>query len=436
MIRRFSIGLVTCVLFLFVVADECFAQGSGGLIGNTGRSDMASAGSGSSGSNSGGGKPKTKWATKIVYRDRFVDNTPNTGSLSIVAEPKADIVIELIGKEKGKAEGIVIPADQRHYIFNGLKPGRYRVAATLEGYEDVEREVEVTKGKATGVDLQLEPVTYDIKIQTNLSRGEVKYSFIEKISGQEKYNPVGDMKVVQIKNGVAVLPKLREGLYGIDIESDELGYEKLKLLKFKLPGNTQYNVEFKKLKSEARFSAMFTLDEWNAPSGWKVTGRKLTTNGKGIAIPSNEQYRYYDDFQIVSNVVLLDGVGTSFVVRAVDERNYYLIQITGKNAPEPYYLTGFVVKNNVATRFGTIPIDHKASTIEKGRNFKVFITVSGNTFNVALWDDVDAINVPLGVLTDSYNTFRMGAPGIAASFDGQKTEIGTFQVCAPKCPAQ
>jgi hypothetical protein len=427
--------ILSFIVFLFSAYIVCFAQKGGGLIGNTVRSDMT--GSGGSSTKKGGGTPKAKYVKVVEYRDRFIDRTPNTGWLSIVAEPKANILIEPIGNERGKAEGIVIPANQRHYSFNGLKPGRYRVAAALEGYEDIEREVVVVRGQPTVVDLKLKPITYDVKIKANIDNGEVKYSFIEKISGQEKYNPVGDMKVVQIKNGVAVLPNLRDGLYGVDIESGELGYEKIKLLKFNLPGSTEYTVEFKKIRSENRFSAQFMLDEWlNVPSGWKISGRKMTTNGKGVVIPSDEQFHNYDDFQIVSSVSLVNGVAASFVVRVVDERNYYLIQITGKDAPEPYLLSGITVKDGVAKRFQTIPIEHKASTIEKGRYFKVFITASRNTFKVDLWDDVKAEDVPLGVLTDSYNTFPTGAPGIAASFDNQKTEIGAFQVCTPKCPPQ
>jgi hypothetical protein len=430
------------VIFSLSAYSVCFAQI--GLAGNTGRSDMKSSG-GSSNKSRGGGKPKPKYgSTKIrtVVKTNIIDNTPTTGSIAVATESNAKIIIEPIpgGKDSEAEEGTVLP-NEKQFMFYGLKPGRYSVQAGLEGFISEEQEVIVERNKTTPLTLILQPVTYDVKIKTNIGNGEVRYAPIEKTInalGEEIYNPVtdGEVCIVQIKNGVAELRNLRERLYGIDIYSGELGYEKIKREKFELPGSTEYEVNFNKIKSEARFSATFVTDEWIAPANWKIGGSKMTTNGKGVALLSNELNRYYVDFQIVSNAVLLDGVAASFVVRAVDKSNYYLIQITGKEASEPYILSGIVVKGGEPTRFQTIPISNRASIIEKGRPFKIFITVVGNSFSVELWDDVEALPAPLGILKDPYNTFQMGAPGIAAIFDKQKTEIQTFQVCTPKCPPQ
>lgn len=440
--KKIRVAPLFLIIFFLSAYNICVAQI--GIIGNTGRSDMKTSG-GSDNKSRGGGKPKTKYATKVrtVTKTTVIDKTPTTGSLSVATESNAKIIVEPIagGDDAEADEGTVAP-DEGLFVFYGLKPGRYRVEAGLEGYISEEREVLVERNKTTPLTLDLQPITYNVKIKTNINNGEVRYAPVEKIinaQGEEKYNPVndGEVCIVQIKNGVAQMRNLREGLYGVDVISGELGYEKIIPSKFELPGNTEYTLEFKKVKSEARFSAQFLMDEWVAPASWKLDPKKkLTTNGKGIALPSDETKRYYDNFQLISNVVLLDGVAASFVVRAVDQKNYYLIQITGKNAPEPYILSGIVVKDGVPTRFQTIPIDNRASIVEKGRNFKIFITAAGNTFDVRLWDDVEGFEAPLGVLKDPLNTFQMGAPGIAASFDNQKTEIQTFQVCTPKCPPQ
>jgi hypothetical protein len=423
------------LVFLLSAYDVCFAQIV--IIGGE-RTDMKPKG-GSTKSRSSS-KPKPKFSQKVRTVTTIIDKTPTTGSLSVATESNAEIIVEPISGGEDAVPGKVPPGEGLAMIY-GLKPGRYRVEAGLDGYVSAEQEVLIERNKTTGITLDLQPITYDVQIKTNIGKGEVRYATIERVineRGEETYKQVsdGEVCIVPIKNGVAQLRNLRERLYGVDIYSGELGYEPVISSKFKLPGDTEYTVEFRKVKSEARFSATFVADEWVAPSSWKIGGGKMITNGKGMALLANEGYRYYADFQLISNVVLVDGVAASFVVRAVDERNYYMIQITGKEAPEPYILSGMVIQDGMQKPFQTIRISHRASIIEKGRPFKIYITVTGNSFNVELWDDVEALPAPLGTLTDPYNTFQMGAPGIAAGFDKQKTEIQTFQVCAPKCPPQ
>lgn len=434
--RVFKIFLLSLILFSPVV---CFAQGT--LIGNTTRTDLSS--DSSNKTQRGGGTPRPKYAkrTKEV-ETKIIDNTPTTGSLAITTNSNATFIVEPIKSgKKGEAKKGTVPSNEKQFIVVALSPGRYRVEAALEGYNSVEKEIDIYRNQTTGVTLDLEPITYDVTIRTNTLHGEVRYALIT--SDNQSNDPTsnfiqsGELRVKQIENGKVVLQRLVEGTYGIDIFSGELGYEKVLSKKFNLPGKEEYKVEFKKLRSEARFYANFTSDEWITPSTWQTSKQSMIVNGRGIAIPSNDAYQFYDDFEIVSDVKMLDGVAASFVIRAESSNSYYLIQITGKNASEPYFLSGFVVKNGVAKHFGnSISFSHKASTVEPEQWFKVFIKVKGNTFAVSLWDNTNALSVPLGVLTDPYNTYSIGAPGIAANFDSQKTEIGSFQVCYRECPPQ
>ena len=428
----FRFVLLSLVIFSSV---DCLAQGT--LINDTPRPEMSSGGSKKS--QRGGGTLKTKYGgrTRTVAPTKIIDTTPTTGTLAISTNSNAKfIVVPLNASTKGEAKQGVVPPKEKQFIVPLLPPGRYRVEAALEGYNSAEKEVVISRNQTTPVTLELEPITYDVTIRTNTPNGEVRYALItsdnQSNDKTSNFTQSSELRVKRIENGSVVLQRLVEGIYGIDIYSGEPGYEKVLSKKFTLPGNEDYIVEFKKLRSETRFYANFLSGEWIVPSTWQTSNQTMTVNGKGIAIPSDDAYQFYDDFEIISDVKMLDGIAASFVVRAQNNSNYYLIQITGKNASDPYFLSVFVVKNGAAKRLGSsVSFSHKASTVDD-EWFKVFIKVKGNTFDVSLWDIGSPVK--LGMLTDPYNTYTIGAPGIAATFDNHKTVVGGTQVCYRSCP--
>ena len=134
---------------------------------------------------------------------------------------------------------------------------------------------------------------------------------------------------------------------------------------------------------------------------------------------------------------MLNGIAASFAVRAVDGQNYYLIQITGAKADEAYVLRGFVVKNGVAQRFGSvIPIDAFTGTLKQNQFFSVSMEATDNKFKVSVTDSETGDVLPLGTLEDPNRNFKIGAAGIAIR-DNEQNEIERFVVCtseSPDCP--
>jgi hypothetical protein len=377
----------------------------------------------SAGSTESPKRPVVRTATVVrtVTITKVVRVTPTTGTLAVAAEPNATILVEPVSGGEGQ-EG-TIPPDERIFIFNDLKPGRYRVAAELDGYQPAEKQVLVVSNKPSPVTLNLRPITYNVTINTNVASGEVRYV--------TKGEPP---RFAQIQSGKAVLPNLRAGKYDLDIRPGEVGYQTL-LASMTLPGKTSFDVELKKLLStKSLFPAWTSLDDWDAPAEWHVASRKLEVKGRGIAIPRDESYRYYADFQLISDVNMLNGVAASFVVHYVDTKNYYLIQLTGAKADETYVLRGFAVVNGVSQRLGTIPIEGFAETMKPNQFFKVSIKMAGNNISVSIPDNQGEF-LPLGVLTDPNKNFPIGAIGIAAR-DNEQNEIGRFIVCTPECPKE
>jgi Carboxypeptidase regulatory-like domain len=420
------------------------------IVGGAARTDLSGgAGSGTRGGGGGGGggggsrapkKPATRYVTntRTVTVTKTIVKTPTTGTIVVSAEPKAVVIAESV--RGGTGDEGTVPADDRQFVFNNLAPGRYRVAAELDGYQPAEEEVVVTAGKTAAVSLDLRPITHTVNLTTNVGTGEVRYAPVvarnDPGTGEVKYEraPGGETRLTQIQNGRAVLPNLRSGIYGLDIRADEVGYQTL-LATVTLPGKTDFDVKLNKLLSNKTFSATWTsLEGWEAPGGWAVTTRKLNANSPGIALPRDESYRYYSDFELSSDAKMLNGVAASFVVRAVDKQNYYLIQLTGAKSDEPYVLRGFIVKNGAPQRMGSaIPIDGFSSTLKANQFFNISIKGKDNSFTVSITDSQTGDVLPLGILSDPNRNFKVGAVGLAVR-DTEQNEIGRFIVCASDCP--
>ena len=185
------------------------------------------------------------------------------------------------------------------------------------------------------------------------------------------------------------------------------------------------------LLSTATFSSL-TADQWNLAPSSNIGKGVLAVKGPGVSTPHLEIYRHYKDFEIVSDVRMINGMGASFVVHAsADKENYYLITLTGPNAAEPYKFSGFLVKNGVPQRIMSVSISHLKETIKPNKDFLVKITVKDNNLDVRI--NEAGKYVPLGVVVDPNRNFSIGAPGVAGGKDEQ-TQFGSFLVCAPQCP--
>jgi hypothetical protein len=434
--RLISRALLTLTLLTIVFAVTNISYGQDPIETGTRREDLT--GGASSARPPRNNLPKqiyvTKTRTVTVTKKMLV--TPTTGTLSVSSSvPNASLLVE---PKSGGREGQVgtIPAGELGFIFNDLKPGVYRVAASLDGYEPAEKEVTIRRNKSTPVTLKLNPITHNVTVNTNVKTGEIRYALVEAFkdtrTGETRYSPKGVTSVIPIQNNHAVLANLRAGTYGVDIRPGEVGYQTL-LGAITVPGNDTITAELKRLLSTKTFFAAWTRDEWDLPSAWQIASRLLSVKGRGVALPHDDSYRYYSDFQLSSDVKMRNGVAVSFVLRATDTQNYYLVQLTGEQADEPYFLRGFVVKNGVRQLLQSIPITHLASTINPKQFFKVNIKMTDNHMNISVEDSQTGAALPLGILTDSYRNFPIGAVGIAA-VDREESDYGSFMICTPECP--
>ncbi|HXQ70079.1 MAG TPA: hypothetical protein VN844_06310, partial [Pyrinomonadaceae bacterium] len=98
--------------------------------------------------------------------------TPTTGSLSVAAASNANLLVESLDNKKAEAQGGTVPAGERIFVFNNLRPGRYRVAGELDKHHPLEKVVVIRANKSESLTLDFSPIIYSITINTNVSTGE------------------------------------------------------------------------------------------------------------------------------------------------------------------------------------------------------------------------------------------------------------------------
>jgi hypothetical protein len=341
-----------------------------------------------------------------------------------VAETGAVILIEPLDIRNTQAQKGTVPEGERALIFNDLKPGNYRVAATLAGYHETERtSVAVKRNASEKVTLNFEPILYSVTINTNVD-GELKYG---------KEGQIPNSRPVQNKTIKLQLPA---GDYIGEIEPAEPVYKKGHQ-SFTVNDNLVLEIRLKRIAfSKETFSPQWTdveLQSWEVPAGWHASSGNLMVKGGGIGLPRDESKRYYRDFQVISDVKIINGIGAAFALRAQDSKNYYLLQLTGERSDEPYYVRLFVVKNGIEQRVQALKIPNEAAgALKAGQFFTVQIRVSDNHIAVEIVDNQAAIVYPLGELLDSNRNFAAGAVGIAARAN-EENAVFRFVVCT-ECP--
>jgi hypothetical protein len=406
--------------------------GAQDIVGGTGREELTRPTTRAS-------KPKPIYGTRTrTVITKNAHPTITTGTLFVAALPNATIRLEPV--KGGEALEGIVPPVEKAFIFSALRPGAYRVAAALDGHKPAEQRIQIIAKKNKAVTLDLQPILYSVRITTNVVSGEVRYApvaaYVE--SGEKKYRPTGVTRVVPIDARTALLSGLTKGNYGVDIRASEPSYED-RLVSITVPDDSNkeeisLEVSLKNARSTEGFS--LTSNPWNLPNGWRIASSVLSTNGKGIAVPRDELYRHYTDFQLISDAKMLNGVGVSFVLRAsANLENYYLIQLTGANAEEPFWLKGYVVTNDARELLQSLPINHLSSTLKSNQSFRVSIKMKANQMDVGIIDGETGKYFPLGGLVDPNRRFPIGAVGIHGDAREQN-QFGSFIVCTPECPKQ
>ena len=382
---------------------------------------------------------------KKVPPKRLKAPTVKTSDLAIMTEPKAIVTMTLQGRKAVPIKKTA--ANNGTAEFDDLQPGRYKISAALT--EFVEQESEVTIGARDSVSLNfpLEPIKYQLNIETNIPDGEVRYA-PARLVGKKPDNSLdlveeGNSCIVKIKNKKATITGLRKKYYKIDIRPSPTALEYEPVLAAIEPKNIvdeedeaaedlqSYIINLETKLSDQTFGTAWVSDDWEMPAGWRLKNKMSTGGASGVALPRNPLYRYYIDFEMKSGIISLDGKTVGFALRAVDAYNYYLVEISLDKAIDRYRAKGYAVKNGVPISIGSRDIPYLALDIKAKKQFNVIIKGKGNTFMIFI-EDNKGVPQPVGGITDSFKTFKKGAVGIAER-NSSNFEVVFFTVCPSAC---
>jgi hypothetical protein len=330
--------------------------------------------------------------------------------------------------------------------FTNLTPGRYNISATLKDFVEQESEISIGARESSEIDFSLEPIKYQLNIKTNVSEGEVRYA-PAKLLGRNpdntlKLEPEGNYCIVQIRDGLATIKGLTRDYYTIDVRPSPKSPEYEPLLAAIEPDDIvdeedEQNVEVNQITlptkiSNQQFSSAWTSDEWQLTTpGWSLRNRLSTESLSGVALPRDDRYRYYTDFEMSAYVKSLDNKTVGFALRAIDANNYYLIEIGGTRAADRLIMKGYVVKNGVPSLLNSYNIESFERIIKARESFRVIIRGKGNVFKVFIENDRGE-PLPVGDVMDNFGNFIKGAIGIAER-NNSNFEVNSFVVCRSGC---
>lgn len=373
-------------------------------------------------------EPKQKTGASVIYVPRYIEKpvTPTTGRLFVVAETGAVILVEPLSIRNAQAQKGTVPEGERGLIFNDLKPGTYRLAATLTGFHEIEKsDVVIKRNESQTVTLRFEQILFSVAVHTNVD-GELKYG------GREGEIP----NSISVQNQRVTL-RLPAGDYFAEFQPAGSVYQKERR-DFSVAGDMVLDIRVKLAEfSKETFRAEWTepeLKNWEAPAGWQTSSGSLIIKGAGVALPRADTRRLYKDFQLTGDVKVTNGLGIGFALRAQDTRNYYLVEFTGAQADEPFYVRLWVIKNGVEQRVQAIKIPKDPAVgLRNGKLVSAHLVVSDNHIDVTIEDNESGIVYPLGGLTDPNRTFAAGAPGVGARGNADGS-VYRFFVCSENCP--
>jgi hypothetical protein len=380
----------------------------------------------------------------VVTRTEMV----RVSNLTVTTVTGAKVILESILKTPKAFKRELIADAQGNAIFDDLRPGDYKVVASKDDYEPEEVEkVTINPQKAHGLNMDLKALTYKLKIDTNLTAGDVFYApAIQKgknASGSIISEQLGNYCVVKIQpNGEAVIPDLKKGYYDIDIRPDSLEFQK-KQTGINIPDDIDqddtsiadlqtFQIEIAKNISRETFSTVWIPADWNMPSVWSLD-KGMKVKDAGIALPQNPRFRYYVDFEMLADVKLRDDGTLGFVLRAEDPKNYYLLEISGSKGTNPYTARLYSIKNGVSQFLNSATTVSFAKTLTSANGFRAIVRGDAKGFTVWIEDSDTGKTHAVGLLTDQYNTYQKGAVGIAGA-PKSNFEVNFFTICTPTCP--
>jgi hypothetical protein len=411
---------------------------------------------------------------------------PSPGEL-IVATNLAGATIELFSGPKGRERlrATAVSDDKQQALFSGLPAGRYRISIRHADYEPFVTDCVIRAGRGLPVVARLIPrfgfltfsadqlgatavITVDekplpaealfrngktvaLKVATGRHRVTIRQRGYRAFDEQTEITPDARIPMTLIEtppmldltapagarvyvNGIdggtvpttgrLSIPVARAETYRVAVEAD--GFEtfrrELPATAFDAEDRAALVVELRRIAFSKAFSDSFLegLTYWDAPPGWRVAKGRLDVAGSGIGFVRDRVYR---NFTLEIDAVLTNGRGACWVLRARDQKRYYLFQLSGPAGKSPNTFRCFKVENGVATLLKSDRIVQRLDLPNDQLHLVVDAAKGRITHSLSLLSAPAVQPIPLSVLEDE--GLEYGGIGFTTLDD---EAFGVFQI--------
>lgn len=411
---------------------------------------------------------------------------PAPGEL-IVATNLTGATVELFTGPKGRERlrGSAVSDDRQQAVFTGLPAGRYRLSVKHDDYEPFVTDCVIRAGRGLPVVAKLVPRFGFLTISSDQLRSDTpvlidgKPLAAEAIRRAEKTVslkvPLGRRRVAIVQKGFRPLdrefeivadapiplvlaesqrmldvtapagarvyvngvesgtlpaagrlaiPLPRAENYKLSIEAD--GFESFtkSLISSDFDANESAALapDLKRIIFSKAFSDSFAegLAYWNAPSEWRAGQGRLAVRGAQPGFVRDRQYR---NFNLELDLTLINGKGAAWLLRARNEKTFYLFQLSGPNAATPNTFRCFRIENGVPTLLKSDRIVQKLDTPKDQLHIVIEAREGRVTHSLSLLSAPAVQPIPVSVLEDA--SLGYGGIGLTA-VDGEEFDV--FQV--------
>ena len=293
--------------------------------------------------------------------------------------------------------------EQGRIVISRVLVGKHSLKVSQAGFDDWVGQIEVKPGEPAPETAILNPATITLSVRT-------------KPGAQVYLDDVSQNEVPA--SGEIVIPSLAPGRHRLHVRLD--GFERADR-EIALTLNERKPVVAVELSPVAE-SIEAALDDnnpqlnWTPKPAWGFEKRGIVVRGDAIALfkSANEQrqFNHYRNFTMHLGLSFANGKGAVWIVRAKDDKNYYLFELTNsKGTGGKKMFNAYICKEGVLSFVkGTAVVDD----IDNPKAFfRITLEVRGNRFihNIEVSTDARPEMRPLGDFTDEKNTFAIGGVG-------------------------
>lgn len=344
-------------------------------------------------------------ARQAPLRSRFA-----TLRIGLAAQADKDVVVKLNNQPFEKTK---IEAGQ--LVFERVPVGKQTFIFSKEGFEDWTQEFEIRPGN-NFFSAQMKEALIAVTIQTQ-PHAEIFIGNDPKREATE----IGELKL-NLTRGER---KVRVLLPGFEPAEKSLTLTDE-------PRSLTVPIPLTPIADDSDFDEPFDPSQktWTPypPAGWEVQARRgMKMAGETMAFVfnttlPNRRFNIYRDFDLLMNLRLAKGKGVAWIVRAEDEKNYYLFELDRERKQLLFYIC-----QNGKTRL--IRQDNAVVNLDDTERFyRITLEVRGHQFSHKI--ETPDGPIPLGGTFED-SAFRLGGVGLRA-LSGAEVFINQFSILKPK----